>query len=265
MIGFIDSSRHIQAPVRLVLVNVIIFLLLHLVIAAAVIAGGVDTASTVTVAAHDALDLPLDLHRWLYRPWTIVTHMVMHSGVWHLLVNMLWLWWMGSIFLQFFDRRQLVTLYLLGGVTGAVLALFTSALYPTGTWLVGASAAVAAVMMGIACYRPGYRVSMLIIGDVALKWLVAAIIIIDLLGLGENLAGHIAHLGGALTGVTFGLLIKRGYDITRLHRVTKATGADTSCPTEVELDAVLDKVRRSGFASLSRQERDILKRASSTV
>ncbi len=236
-----DALRRLHGLGWLVAVNVAAFVLLRLV-------------SPVV----EYMALPLEWSRALLRPWTLLTHMVVHVDWWHLLVNMVWLWWIGNVFIEFYSHRQVVRLYVLGGVVGAIAALVVSTAMPAGGVLLGASAAVAAVMLAITCYRPDYRVRLLIIGDVALKWVVAVIVLIDVLTIGTNVAGHVAHLGGALTGVAFTLLLKRGTDITRWAMPRRRPTPRHDRPTEAELDAVLDKIKRSGYDSLSRRERDVL-------
>ncbi len=230
----------------------------------------------------DWLALPSAPMTLLLRPWTLLTHMVTHHGVLHLLTNLLWLYWMGQLFLDYFSPRQLGSVYLLGGLGGALLYLLGCNLLPplTGTphVLLGASAAVLAVVTAVAAYAPQRRISLLFVGEVQLKWLVTISVVLIVLGGWEtNLGGQLAHAGGAITGLLFGALIKQGRDITRpvtamldavatrLHGRTRRRmrGTAAGAPTEEEVDAILAKLKRSGYGSLSRREKQMLFAASS--
>jgi len=132
---------------------------------------------------------------------------------------MLWLYWLGRIFLEFFNPRQLGGLYVMGGIGGAALYLACYNLIPRlaneDSLLLGASASVLAIVVAITIYRPDYRISLLFFGGISLKWLAIITVFIDFIGAENgNIGGHIAHLGGILVGLWFGLAIKQGHDIT---------------------------------------------------
>lgn len=153
------------------------------------------------------------------RPWTVLTYMFVHDGIWHILFNMLWLYWMGKIFVAFFRPKQLGGLYFLGGLGGAALFLLAANTLPVFAgnvqYLLGASAAVMAVAVGIATYAPNFEIRLLFFGGVKIKWLAIVMVAIDLVSIiGQNAAGHIAHLGGALTGVAWAVAMRYGHDLT---------------------------------------------------
>ena len=130
--------------------------------------------------------------------------MFVHEQLWHLLFNMLWLYWFGRIFLQYFTGRTLGSLYVLGGLGGAMLYVVAFNTVPYfivmgDSLMIGASAAVMAVVMGAAFYRPNVRLNLLFIGQVRIVYIAIAVFLIDLfsLGSGVNEGGHVAHIGGA--------------------------------------------------------------------
>ena len=228
------------------------------------------------------VELPADVYALLYRPWTLLTYMVAHYDVLHILFNMLWLYWLGSIFLNYFLPKQLTGLYILGGLGGALLYILAFLTLPafdgiTGT-LLGASASIIAIVVATAVWAPDYKINLLFIGEVSLKWVAIVTIGVDLLSINQmNTGGHVAHLGGAVVGVIFALAMRRGVDITRpvnavvdsvvtlwpwRDRSGSASGKNAQPPTQAEIDAILDKVRRSGYQSLSPKERETLFRAS---
>lgn len=198
---------------RFIYINIAVFVIIRLVGLVTFIALGTGSIALQWV------ELPSDLHQLLVKPWTIVTYMFSHYGVLHILFNMLWLYWLGRIFLECFTPRQLGGLYVLGGLAGAALYLAAYNLIPAlesqkGT-LIGASASVMAIVIAISVYRPNYQIGLLFIGGISLKWIALVTVFIDLIGIESgNMGSHIAHLGGILMGLWFGLSIKRGHDIT---------------------------------------------------
>lgn len=198
---------------RFIYINIAVFVVLRLVGVLSFLGTG---DSNVLV---QWVELPADLWLLLRRPWTIITYMFSHYGVLHILFNMLWFYWLGRIFLEFFTPRQLGGLYVLGGLGGAALYIAAYNLLPhlngSQAMMLGASASVMAIVIAVSVYRPDYQINLLFIGGVSLKWVAIATVFIDLIGIeGANMGGHIAHLGGMLMGLWFGLSIKRGHDIT---------------------------------------------------
>ena len=271
---------------RIIYINIGVFVLLHLVALVGIL---------FNVAVDDAVSwvqLPSDLTRLLHSPWTIVTYMFAHYDLLHILFNMLWLYWMGRIFLEYFTPKRLSALYLLGGLGGAALYLLAMNLLPHfaggNSFLIGASASVIAIVVGIAVWAPDYKIGLLFIGEVSLKWVAIITVGIDLLSIDTgNAGGHIAHLGGAAVGAIYATALRHGTDITRPVNATldwlaslfsrrdrgvgapvggksfdPHQGAVDNEPTEAQIDAILDKIKRSGYTSLTDRERDILFRAS---
>lgn len=230
------------------------------------------------------IELPSDLRVFIIRPWTLVTYMFAQYDVFHLLFNMLWLYWFGTVFMITGTGRRMAALYLLGGVGGGILFMTAYAVLPVFAgmegWLIGSSAAVIAIVTATAILNPDYRFHLFLLGEVPLKWIAIVTIIIDMVNVtGYNGGGHVSHIGGALVGVVYALALKRGIDITRpvnrvidmianmfvpLFRVNrrkcrpdggrmpqnKAGKTD-----EVVLDDILAKIKMSGYTALTQEEK----------
>ena len=274
--------------IRLIYINVALFLLVHLV---AIILTLWNINPTAWMAY---IDLPSDLGLLLRRPWTLITYMFVHYDVWHILFNMLWFYWFGQIFLMAFGEKQMVGLYLLGGVAGALLYLLSYNFFPyfegKQSLMCGASASIIAIVVATAFRMPNYKINLLFLGAIPLKYIAIVTIIIDLLSVtSSNGGGHIAHLGGALLGYWFVARWEKGKDITApinrlIDRIVTAfkprprirvsrpsarrssTHTSTRPETDMEyrarkkresdeIDAILDKIKHSGYTSLSAEEK----------
>lgn len=197
---------------QLIYINVGVFIALHLVVVVLML----FNVSSQEWLSY--LEVPSRLSVLPYRFWTIFTYMFVHYDVWHLLFNMLWLYWFGSIFVQYFSQKHLSVLYVAGGVAGAVLYLMSYNIFPYFAdkqgMMCGASAAIMAIVFATTIRVPDYRVNLMFVGAVSLKYIAAVVIVIDLLSMtSPNAGGHFAHIGGALMGVIFGLCWNRGKDI----------------------------------------------------
>jgi membrane associated rhomboid family serine protease len=267
---------------RLIYINVGMFILLHIV-SLVVWLCGAEAAQVLKW-----VEVPSRAGELLLRPWTLITYCFSHYDLLHILFNLLWLYWLGRIFLEYFTPKHLSGLYILGGLGGALLYVLAYSFLPVlageHTYLIGASASVIAIVVAVAAYVPNYKISLLFLGEISLKWIAVAMVLMAVMGIGaSNTGGDIAHLGGALVGLWFAQSFKRGHDITRWINATldglasmvrrKEPGVGdpvggrnfknkASEPTEADLDRVLDKIRQSGYASLTDEERDILFNAS---
>jgi membrane associated rhomboid family serine protease len=222
------------------------------------------------------------------KPWTILTYMFTHWGFLHLLFNMLVLYWFGRIFLETFNPRQLGGLYIEGGLGGAILFILAFNLLPyykgmaEVSVLIGASAAVMAIVFASAFYRKEYVIRLLFIGQIKLIYLALGIFIIDMLSMAsDNAGGHIAHIGGALMGIWFASAFSKGRDLTSpiaylldraanlFRRKPKLRVTYRRNETKFEyharknaenqkIDDILDKLKRSGYSSLTADEKKTL-------
>jgi hypothetical protein len=148
--------------------------------------------------------------------------MFVHFDFLHLLFNMLWLYWFGKIFLRFFNGRQLGGLYLLGGIAGGLLFLFSYHVFPflkqyaDNSFLTGASASVMAIVFAVSFYQKNYLINLFLLGRVKLIYLATGVLLFDLLAItSDNAGGPIAHIGGALLGIGYAYQYKKGKDVTR--------------------------------------------------
>ena len=231
------------------------------------------------------LQMPSSPELLRYRPWTVMTYMFTHFDFLHILFNMLWLYWFGGLFLTFFSERQLGGLYLLGGIAGAVLFMLAYNIFPyfqtvaSSSYLMGASASVMAIVFAVSFYRKDLEINLFLIGRIKLIYLALFTFVIDLLAItSDNAGGHIAHIGGALFGIWFAVRIKEGKDLTGpmnrlLDRIVnlgkrkpkmKVTYKRAETDYEynarkhresADIDAILDKLKRSGYESLSADEK----------
>ena len=246
-------------------------------------------------------ELPASPARLLLQPWTLFTYMFMHGGVMHILWNMFALYFFGRIFLNFFSVRHFVGTYILGGLFGALFFVLAYNIFPyfngvvDTSYLVGASASVLAVVTAVAVRCPEYRIQMLFFGSVKLSTFAIVTVLISVLMLsGSNAGGNFAHLGGAFAGLLVALLLSRGTDITELvnrpidwfkrlfkgnsfkrkkkAKFTYAAGGKRAGDyeynarkksDEAEIDKILEKIKKGGYASLTDAEKRHLFDASS--
>ncbi|MDE6379834.1 MAG: rhomboid family intramembrane serine protease [Muribaculaceae bacterium] len=229
------------------------------------------------IPVADWLTLPSLFSLFLSRPWTLLTYMAVHFEVLHMLFNVLWLYWFGRIMLLTLTDRHLAFAFVGGGIAGGLLFLASAALGYGYGWLCGCSAAVIAVMCATALRLPDHPVHLFLIGEVKLKWVAVACCLLTFLGGGGNQA---AHIGGLLWGVAMGLMLRNGTDPTvlirrtagpnrkreplrsadRMVRIMKDRQADIR-----RLDELLDKIRLSGYGSLTARERKELNEISSRI
>lgn len=267
----------------LITINVAVFLVINIpAVFEWLFTGG--HSSFISYFANEYLDLPADLHKLPSRFWTPFTYMFMHAGIWHILINMLWLYWMGQIFEEYLGNKRIVGLYLMGGLAGALFYVASFNLLPVFrdlvhiSVIVGASAGVMSIVTATATLLPNYTIPLILIGPVKLKWLALFLVIIDFLMIIEsNPGGEISHLGGALLGFVYikrlqkgndwvaiiGNLFKRGPRLSKLKVVARNTVKKNNAkPRQEEVDRVLDKISVSGYDSLNKEEKEILFRAS---
>jgi membrane associated rhomboid family serine protease len=283
---------------RLLFINIAVFLALHVVHVIAFLSLQNNAEADVLinkVLSYVSLPAkPIDL---LYKPWTLITHMFTHYGLFHLVFNMLWLYWFGRIVEEFIGNKKILPLYLLGGLSGALLLIAAYNIFPglqsnaPYVQALGASAGVLAIVLAAATIVPDYTVFVLFLGPVKIKWIAVVLVVIDLISIpNPNTGGHIAHLGGALLGFFYIKQLQLGNDLAApfqavIHFFSKIfsgkkqakmvvrKAAVTAPPLrkhqtqakqhqaenkEERMNAILDKISRSGYESLSKEEKDFL-------
>jgi len=269
---------------RLIYINIAVFLAIVVV---SIIAFLLDNPA-LSVKAIDLLSVPASLKALLARPWTIITYMFTHKDIWHILFNMLWLYWFGRIFLEYLDQRKLVAVYLLGGICGAIVYVLSFNIFPVYKVMlaesvaIGASASVMAIVIAIAAYVPNYTINLLFIGRIRIIYVALVIFILtSAVDFSVNSGGKLAHIGGALFGYLFTLNIRKGRDIGKgINRIIDffatlfkprskmkvtyrkpATDYDyNKIKTEHQsrINHILDKISKGGYDSLTKEEKDIL-------
>ncbi|MBN1415828.1 MAG: rhomboid family intramembrane serine protease [Bacteroidales bacterium] len=292
------SFRHGTMLTRLIYINIGIFLAISvLYVIFRLFTPGATLADLKGVFHQNVMQylmLPANPVKLITRPWTLITYMFAHQNVLHILFNLLWLFWFGKIFLQYLTEKQLLSTYLLGGLAGAVFYLLLLNLMP---WLsdylqpsmLGASAAVMAIVIAISFYVPDFTIYLLFLGPVKLKYIAIFCIALDILMIASyNAGGHIAHLGGALYGYIFIRQYRKGRDIgkwlsnflddlvtifrprrslnisfkRKSRPLTDTEYIQRKASDQKEIDRILDKIAQSGYDNLTRKEKETLFRMS---
>ena len=219
------SFRHGNMLTRLIYINIGVFVIIGLLyVGFRIFTPGstlADLKGLFYQKVMQYLMISAEPPKLITRPWTLITYMFVHQNLLHILFNMLWLFWFGKIFLQYLTEKQLLSTYLFGGLAGALLYLILLNLMPwlsdyLSSSMMGASAAIMAVVIAISFYVPDYTMYLLFLGPVKLKYIALFSILLDILMIASyNAGGHIAHLGGALYGYLFILQYRKGKDIGR--------------------------------------------------
>ncbi|OCB76481.1 rhomboid family intramembrane serine protease [Flavobacterium crassostreae] len=226
---------------------------------------------------------------FLIFPWTFLTYAFFHDGFWHLLFNMVILNFASSLFLTFFTQKQLLGLYVLGAIFAGIIFVGAYFFLNLTASIVGASAAIMAVLVAITSYQPLLGVQLLVFGKVKLWQLTAVVLIIDLMQFRlDNTGGHLSHLAGAFFGWLFIQLLQNGTDLSKIVTAVLAFFANpfqrssaapfkkvhknytqtvkqkpisrivTKDKTQQQIDEILDKISQSGYDSLSKEEKEFL-------
>lgn len=286
--------QHGSVLMRLIFINIGVFLLINIVDLIFFLFKIPEftgpCGNTVSFLTY-WISVPADLMQLLLKPWTVFTYMFVHEGVMHILFNMLVFYFSGKIFLQYLNERKLLSVYILGGLAGALLFILSYNLFPIFNESVqcaiclGASASVMAVMIAIASFVPNFTVNLILFGPVRLKYIAIIYVVIDIISIkSSNAGGHIAHLGGAMWGYFYILQYKKGKDFSTLFttifdsifgifkkksniKVAYKKQSDSQFNIEKiqrqqKIDEILDKISKSGYESLSKEEKDFLFKAS---
>lgn len=288
-----QQFKHGSALNRLIFINIAVYALINIIYVFSWIFTG-SAHGTVGSVLMVNIQTYLNPEILMRKPWTLFTYMFVHEGFLHLLFNVLWLFWFGRIFIDVLKGKRLFAVYVLGGIFGALFAGFMYAVIPAlqqlaaGTVpMIGASAAVLAIVAATATYFPNYQVYLLFFGQVRLKYLALVMVALDIIALpGLNSGGHLAHLGGALFGFVWAWQLKQGNDIAawfvRLcdwiaglfaekptmrvrYRNQKSNISDVQfeeigkvAVSQSEIDVILDKISKYGYDSLTKKEKDLL-------
>ena len=279
---------------KLIAINVVVFVLFFLI---------QTIAFLFQVPSEFLLQwfvFPKEPGEFLFKPWTIITYAFLHGGIWHILGNMLILYYSGVYFLNYFSPKKLLNFYFLGAIFGALIYMASYNLFPafqgTGkSYLLGASAAVMSVLVGIATHIPHMRIRLMFLGSIKFWYIAAFLVTLDVIQIPmNNPGGHLAHIGGAAFGYIYAKQLGRGNDfasgfgnlldwigslftgksgepkksnLKTVHRRKNTTSTSSSSynyrttnkrEQQERIDAILDKISKSGYDSLSKQEKDYL-------
>ena len=224
----------------------------------------------------------------LWKPWSLLSYAFFHSGIMHIVFNMIVLNFSGRLFMTYFTSKQLLGLYVLSAIFAGISYILVFYLLDINAPIVGASAVIMAILVATTTYYPLMNLRLLIIGNVKLWHVTAVIIIVDLMQLRSgNMGGHISHLAGAFFGFIFIKLLQNGTDLSKIvsrvldffanifkknpstpfkkvHKnyqkpveknISKIVTKDKS---QQQIDEILDKISQSGYDSLTKEEKEFL-------
>ncbi|NBV57379.1 MAG: rhomboid family intramembrane serine protease [Bacteroidetes bacterium] len=227
--------------------------------------------------------IPSNLGKLIIRPWTILTNIFFHAGFWHLLGNMILLYFIGRILEDFMDFKKIWKIFLYGGISGALLFVTSYNIFPVFNEVVGykkllgASGGVTAILVATGTYLPRYQIRPFGLFNVELRWVALFFVFRDLymFPVSDNTGGLFAHMGGAILGLVYVLNLQGKITRPNLnqkpffwdrHRDERSRGPIITDkkpkPNQEEVDAILDKISQSGYDSLSKYEKEILFKAS---
>jgi membrane associated rhomboid family serine protease len=269
---------------RLIYINIAVFILITIV----AVIGFLLNNPEISEKALNLFSVPSSFKSLLVRPWTLITYMFVHKDIWHILFNMLWLYWFGRIFLEYLDQRKLVAVYILGGTSGAFVYILSFNIFPAFTGVVaesvaiGASASVIAIVIAIAAYVPDYTVQLFLFGRIKIKYMALAIFVLtSIMDFSVNSGGKLAHIGGAFFGYFYTINLRHGRDIgkglnkiidffvtilkprkklkvTHKKAATEYEYNKTRTEHQARINSILDKISKGGYESLTKEEKETL-------
>jgi membrane associated rhomboid family serine protease len=291
---FIDDLRYQYKnggiTIRLIFINVVIFLAINILAVFGKLLG-TGTEANILYALAEIFTLKTSFIDLVTHPWGLFTSIFAHFSLWHLLFNMVFLYFSGRMFEQLFNQKRLLYTYLLGGIAGGAFEILAHAVFP-GLWemapnpVVGASGSIMAIFFSIAFYRPQMTVNLFGLLPVRIIILAGAFFLLDFLKLGDNDGtAHFAHIGGAVIGMIgvqnlsssgniitqvskfgdriAGLFKRRSklkvqYSNSEVRREKDEDYNARKKQNQSEIDRILDKISKSGYDSLSKKEKDFL-------
>ncbi len=294
-------SKTNNGLIQLILINGVVFFVLRILEVVLALTGVIDQTSGYHQTYLDLLGLPSDPGKLLLRPWTLITTFFTHYGFFHILFNMLFLYWFGRLVQEYLGNSRLINLYILGGLAGGILYMLIYNLSPLfvdevgRSALIGASASVFAIVVAAATLMPDHQFYLLLLGPVRIKYIAIFYVVMSFFGsIGSNAGGDIAHLGGALIGFIYVRRLQKGHDIglwvqsvldfiksffvspkvkvthrgtphkskRRSHASPRSTSSPSTGVPQDEIDAILDKISEKGYESLTKEEKQKLFNAS---
>ncbi|MBT6808974.1 MAG: rhomboid family intramembrane serine protease [Flavobacteriales bacterium] len=271
---------------RLLYVNLGVFLIIKILSAF----GFLFKINDVNHFIESYLSLPSNLSELVKKPWTLISYMFVHQDFLHILFNMVWLHFGSKLFLQYFNGKQLLSTYFLGGIFGGLIYISAFNIFPVfqdapfiNSVAIGASASVLAIFIAIATYSPNYIVNLTFIGNTFIKHIAIFLVVLDFLLIEKNNpGGHIAHLGGAIFGFLYINLLRKGVDLSvnfytflsyfkfseknKLKKVHKKRSSKNNddifrnkkSDKQKKINSILEKISKSGYDSLTKEEKELL-------
>ncbi|WP_272148774.1 rhomboid family intramembrane serine protease [Tenacibaculum aiptasiae] len=233
----------------------------------------------------DWFALPANFDEFLSKPWTIITYGFLHAEFIHILFNLIILFFVGNLFVDYFTQKQLLNFYLLGTFFGGIIFIASYNFFPVFSKdidvnvLLGASAGTSAILIGIATYIPNYSFKVRLIGYIKLWYIAVFFVILDIIQIsGNNAGGHLAHIGGAIFGFLYvssasnkelgifksfrSLFKKKERPLKTVYKSGKKTStsrfSSNKTNNQREIDTILDKISKSGYDTLTKEEKEFL-------
>jgi len=280
--------------VQIIIINAVVFVAVNVLAVILRLSGNADIFDLII----SKLFLPANIDKLVTQPWSLITYFFVHQDFFHVLFNMLFLFWFGRIILEFLGSKKVISLYVLGGLAGGIFYIIMYNLVPfyaggvEVSKMLGASAGVFAIVVGAAVFMPDYTLFLLLLGPVKIKYIALVYVLLSFFSItGSNAGGELAHLAGAGMGWLYISQLKSGNDIGGwvigfinwvksffvaqpkikvTHKANKKSGraassgtkSSPSKPDQAEIDAILDKISHSGYDSLSKEEKQKLFNAS---
>jgi membrane associated rhomboid family serine protease len=269
---------------RLIIINVAVFLFINIY----KLTGFLFSFNAINPLIW--ISVPASFGELLLKPWTLITYMFVHEDFFHILVNMITLYFAGTLYSDYLGANRILTCYFGGGILGALFYMLCYNIFPAftehiyGSILFGASASVMAILVAATVYVPNFVVNLMLFGPVKLKYITIVYVVLDFINIRSgNAGGHLSHIGGALFGYLFCVQLKRGSDWSAgFNRVFNGIGnlfkrrshlkvaykkkrsvSDEEynagkVATQRKVDAILDKISKSGYESLTKEEKETL-------
>ena len=273
-----NKLKHLNIFEKIIAVNVVVFII-------ALILRGLQVSLRW-------LELPSDFYSFIVKPWTLITYAFLHYDFMHIFFNMLWLYVLGRMFINLFSVKIALNVYFLGALFGGLLFLLgynvLPNVFPNEARLLGASGAVRALLIFLCAYMPNKEFRFFMV-SIKLWYVGAAIVFLDFMGFfGLNPGGNLAHFGGSILGYLYATQLRNGHDIGKgfgrfmdsitriftpkspLKTVYKKKAKDIAGYTKEEfkefnnqkrINIILDKISKSGYESLSKEEKEFLFKA----
>ena len=228
----------------------------------------------------DYFALPSSISKFIYKPYTFITYGFLHAGFLHILFNLIYLYFLGNLFVEFLSAKKFVVYYIVGTISGGLFFVLSYAYFPvfknSNGVLLGASAGISALLVGLATYMPNYEINLRFIGYVKL-WILTLIFVVLSIAFipNGNAGGEISHIGGAIIGYILTRYYANNFNFEKrsyksksnLKTVYKAKEKSNDFGQSIhqkkiikqrKIDEILDKISKSGYDSLSKKERDFL-------